>query len=128
MKSGTAKRSQMTIKTPLRELRQAVMCAIATDTYQGYQKDVSRETIQPTDSEQPRGAACDRFAHAHVTLGISLRHWRLHVLGHVLSSLSSLSSLSCVLPSCGTSLSIVKYKVASYFVTCTYCTVCKVTS
>ena len=107
----------MAIKTPLRELRQAVMCAITTETYQGYQKDVSRETIQPTDSEQPRGAACDRFAHAHITLGISLRHWRLHVLGHVVSSLSS---LSCVLPSCGTSLSIVKYKMASYFVTL-YC-------
>ena len=37
-KSGTAKRSQMAIKTPLREIQQAVVYAIASDTHQGYQK------------------------------------------------------------------------------------------
>ena len=34
----------MAIKTPLRELKQAMVCAIATDTYHGYQKDTSRVT------------------------------------------------------------------------------------
>ena len=35
----------MATKTPLRELQQAVVCEIATDTYQGYQKDTLRVTI-----------------------------------------------------------------------------------
>ena len=44
MKSGTAKRSQMAIKTPLTELRDAVVYTIASDTYQGYQEDTTRLT------------------------------------------------------------------------------------
>ena len=35
----------MAIKTPLRELQQAVVCVIAADTYRGYQKDISRVTV-----------------------------------------------------------------------------------
>ena len=37
IETGAAKRSQMAIKTPLREIRDAVVCAIAPDTYQVYQ-------------------------------------------------------------------------------------------
>ena len=55
----------MATKTPLRELQQAVVCVIAADTYQGYQAERHLTSNRLTLSK-PRGAACDRFAHARI--------------------------------------------------------------
>ena len=76
----------MATKTPLRELQQAVVCAIATDTYQGYQEDTSQLTTWAI--LEVHAAWQIKFAHARITkihtdfpyLSPSLRNWCLHVL------------------------------------------------
>ena len=70
----------MTINTLLRELRDTVVCAITSDTYQGHQENTT--THQPS---KPRGGACDSFAHARIMknhadyphLSPAFGHWLL---------------------------------------------------